>query len=169
MSTFSDLSEATNPNSKGPKIGIPPTPDSGRNSHFLEKRVSGPKNPISPRPGNGSFLSKKIPFLLQGNTEKMGTFFFDRKLPFPGSVRATGKGVLGPRTLFSTGNGDSDACLGSGESQPKDLVSKCSATLAIVAAPPAGERQGFDPPQPIGGSGMGSFGVGLAATLLRHT
>ena len=45
----------------GPAAGIPPTPDRAPNPHLLEKRVSGSKSPhVSPRPGKGSFLSKKF-------------------------------------------------------------------------------------------------------------
>ena len=57
------------------------------------------------------------------------------------------------------------------------LASKCSATLASVAAPPPGARRGFRGPNyprhPTGGSGgwgaTGPFEGCVAATLLRHT
>ena len=58
----------------------------------------GPKPPISPRPGKGSFLSKNP--LFQGNTGKMGIFW--QKTPFFRSCEGEGKwGSLDPETLFS--------------------------------------------------------------------
>ena len=72
-----------------------PDPRQGPEDPFLEKRVWGPKTPISPHPGKGSFLSK-CPFFYKGTQGKWG--FFDRKLPFPGRMRASG---LDPETLFS--------------------------------------------------------------------
>ena len=95
-------------------LGIPPTPDRAPNPHFLEKRVSGSKTPISTRPGKGGFC-QKIPFSLQGNTGKWG--FLDRKLPFPARVRGKGNGGFWtPKPSFPR-NGDSGPCLGSGGSQ----------------------------------------------------
>ena len=69
-----------------PSFGIPASP----NPHFLEKRVSGPKNPHFPSSWRrGGFCQKYL--FLQSATGKMG--FFDRKLPFLAkSVRTKGNG-----------------------------------------------------------------------------
>ena len=83
-------------------VGIRPTPD--------RAFVSGSKNPISPRPGKGSFLSKNPLFSTRGTHGKWGSF--DRKLPFPARVRAKGKwGVFGTPKPSFPGNGDSGPCL----------------------------------------------------------
>ena len=76
-------------------VGIPLTPDRGQNPHFLEKRVSGSKNPHFPSPlwrlEKGVF-GKNPHFLWVFPCRKKG--FFDRKLPF----QERGKmGVFGAR------------------------------------------------------------------------
>ena len=61
---------------------------------------------------------------------------------------------------------------GEGKTYHKTLVSKCSATLASVAAPPPGARQGFGVPNyprhPTGGSGMGCDRGLWGGVWLRH-
>ena len=91
-----------------------PRPQTGPKTHFLEKRVSGSKNPHFPS-WKREFSVKKSPFFYKGTQGKWG--FFDRKLPFPGRVRARGNGGFWtPKPSFPL-NGDSGPCLGSGESQ----------------------------------------------------
>ena len=79
--------------------GIPPTPDRRPNPDFVGKRVSRSYNPHFPSSWNGIFLSKRSPSFYKGTHRRWG--FFDRKLPFPASVRATGNGFWDPETLFS--------------------------------------------------------------------
>ena len=87
------------------KIGIPLTPDRPRIPIFWKRGFRGPKSPISPRPGKGSFLPKNPHFSAREHS--------DRKLPFPARVRPEGNGVFWtPKPSFPE-NGDS----GPGESQ----------------------------------------------------
>ena len=62
-----------------PRVGIPLTPDRAPNPHFLEKRVSGSKNPISPRSGKGSFPSKNPLFSAREHIEN-GDFWTENSL-----------------------------------------------------------------------------------------
>ena len=56
------------------RIGIPPTPDRAPNPHFLEKRVSGSKNPLFPSAWKREFSVKKSPFFYKGTQGKWGLF-----------------------------------------------------------------------------------------------
>ena len=89
-------------------LGFPRPQTGARNPISWKRGFRGPKTPISPRSGKGSFLSKKSPFFCKGTHGKWG--FLDRKLPFPAVLRATGKPSF-------PGNRVSGPCLGSGESQ----------------------------------------------------
>ena len=115
-------------------FGIPPTPDRGPNPHFLEKRVLGSKNPISPRSGKGSFLPKNpLFFFYKGTHRKWG--FSDRKLPFPAFVIARGNGGFWtPKKPSFPRNGDSGPCLGSGESQCNLFWVECYSKMPTVRA-----------------------------------
>ena len=73
------------------KFGIPPTQTGPRIPIFWKRGFRGPKTPISPRPRQGSFLSK-IPFSTREHREM---FIFDR------SYEGEGKwGFLDPE-IFS--------------------------------------------------------------------
>ena len=81
-------------------VGLPPTPDRAPNPHFLEKRVSGSKNPHFPSPSHdlekGSFPSKNPHFPCVPLVEKRD-FLTENSL-----FQAEGKwGFLDPKTLFS--------------------------------------------------------------------
>ena len=79
---------------------------------FVQKRIDMRRKPCgrrsegdpptldtTPISSKRSFLSKRIPFVLQGNTGKMRVF--DRKLLFPGRVRARGNGgIWTPKPSF---------------------------------------------------------------------
>ena len=72
-----------------------PRPQTRHRIPISWKRGSrGPKTPISPWAGKGSFLSKNPPFFYKGTQGKWG--FFDRKLHL--SCEGEGKwGFFGPR------------------------------------------------------------------------
>ena len=93
-----------------------PRPQTGPQISISWKRgFRGPKFPISPRSGKGSFPSRNPLFFYKGTHRKWG--FLDRKLPFPARVRAKGSGGFWTPKRSFPGNGDSGPCLGSGESQ----------------------------------------------------
>ena len=97
LTTFRD-SPLFDPSPRRSGFGIPLTPDRGPNPHFLEKRVSGSKNPHFPSPlqrlEKGVF-GPKIPIFYVFPCRKMG--IFGPKTPFS---RTRGNGVFGPRNLL---------------------------------------------------------------------
>ena len=102
-------------------VAIPASPYGGQNWKIGKMTILGwdspdpRQGPASPFPGKGSFLSKNPLFSTRGTHRKWG--FLDRKLPFPGLVRARGNGGFWTPKPSFPGNGDSSPCLGSGESQ----------------------------------------------------
>ena len=79
------------------------TPDRGPNPHFLKKRVRGPKTPISPRSGKGSFLSKNPLFPTREHIEN-GDSWTENSL-LEAFVRARGNGGFWTPKLSFPGNG----------------------------------------------------------------
>ena len=115
---------------------IPPTPDSGPNPHFLEKRASGSKNPHFPSFWKREFSVKKKPFFCKG----MG--ILGPKTPFSSLCKGDGKwGFLDPETLFSrkwgfgplsgVGGIPTQAIIASGDNELK--CSKCYDRKATIA------------------------------------
>ena len=76
-------------------VGIPPTPDSGPNPHFLEKWVSGSKNPhFLPLALTKAVFGPKLPIFYVFPLEKKGAFLTENSL-FPSFW------FLDSETLFS--------------------------------------------------------------------
>ena len=70
-------------------VGIPPTPDRGPNPHFLEKRVSGSKNPHFPSP-----------------LQRLEKGVFGPKIPIFYVFPCRKKGICSQKTPFSTTRGN---------------------------------------------------------------